>query len=172
MEDRRSAFPGKDYEPEEHNILDGPYVRTENEPIHVVHKRYWALLVAAVVIIALFSFYSPASMTGALHCSSDETQFVYATASDNFSRAQAQPLNQAATEILLSYSTSHMLQQEAVFDVQDAIVIYPAEDTNYALYATPEASYIFAVDQNKYRYRVNDDGTFYETLTAAINGTA
>ena len=48
MEDRRSAFPGKDYEPEEHNILDGPYVRTENEPIHVVHKRYWAFLFTAL----------------------------------------------------------------------------------------------------------------------------
>ena len=168
MEDRRSAFPGKDYEADDHNILDGPYVRTENEPIHVVHKRYWALLAVGVVAIGCVSFYSPASMTSALHCSSDETQFVYATAADDFSRAAAQPLNQEAVEVLTSYSTAHMLQQEASLDAADAIVIYPAEDTNYALYASSEGSYVFALDQNKYRYSVKDDGSFYASLSAAI----
>ena len=126
------------------------------------------ILAVGVVAIGCVSFYSPASMTSALHCSSDETQFVYATAADDFSRAAAQPLNQEAVEVLTSYSTAHMLQQEASLDAADAIVIYPAEDTNYALYASSEGSYVFALDQNKYRYSVKDDGSFYASLSAAI----
>ena len=53
MEDRRAAFPTHD-EPH-HNILDSPNMPTHNDPINVVHKRYWALLAVAVLGIGLFS---------------------------------------------------------------------------------------------------------------------
>ena len=85
------------------------------------------------------------------------------------SRDSVQPLSDTAAAVLEDYSASHILQQDAVFDSAEAIVIYPAEDTNYALYATPEASYVFAVDKEKFRYQIRDDGTFYQTLYTALN---
>lgn len=174
MEDRRSAFPGKDYEPDcepQHNILDGPYMRTENESIDVVHKRYWALLVVAVICIGLFSFYAPTSMMQALHCDKDETSFVYTLVEDSaaFSRDQSKPLNAAAVDVLKARSASHMMQQDAVFDSDHAIVVYPAEDTDYALYATEEAAYVFAIGQEKFRYQIKgDDGALYQALLETI----
>lgn len=174
MEDRRSAFPGKDYaadyEPQ-HNILDGPYMRTENDPINTVHKRYWALLAVAVVCIGLFSFYAPVSMMAALHCDKDETSFVYIPVEDGMTapRAQAKTLDAAAVDVLKACSAAHMMQQNAVFDSENAIFIYPAEDTNYALYATEDAAYVYAIDMEKFRYQVKDDnGALYQALLEAI----
>lgn len=172
MEDRRSAFPGKDYEPE-HNILDGPHMRTESDPINVVHKRYWALLAVGVLVIGLFSFYAPASMMAALHCGKDETAFVYTCldggASPDRNSADLAPLPAAAVEVLRGSSTAHMLQTDLTPDTRQAIVIYPAEDTNYGLYITPADAYVFAADQGKARYRVKDeDGVLYQRLSAAL----
>lgn len=172
MEDRRSAYPTKDTP--QHNILDGPNMRTESDPIHVVHKRYWLLLVVAVVIIGLYSFYMPASMMTALHYDKQEGHFSYVILDSSFEtaaelpREQATSLNAEAVTVLNSYSTAHMLQQDAVFDSENAIVVYPDEDTNYALYATPDASYIFAIDKSKFRYQVKDDGQFYQLLFTSL----
>lgn len=172
MEDRRSAYPTKDTP--EHNIFDGPVTRTENDPIHDVHRRYWMMLVVGVVCVGLYFFYTPASMTSALHCNQQETAFSYVIADGAYDTAadlpstEAAALNAEAVDILKSYSTSHMLQQDAVFDSENAIVIYPDEDTNYALYATPDVSYVFALDKSKFRYQVKDDGNFYQLLEDAL----
>lgn len=173
MEDRRNAFPGKD-DPPEHNILDGPHMRTENDPINVVHKRYWALLAVGVLCVGLFSFYTPASMTAALHCSKDETAFVYMTINGGAIPARTEieltPLPETAVDVLRSHTTSHMLQTALAPDVGPALVIYPAEDTNYGLYVTENEAYVFAVDKYKARYRVKDeDGTFYRQLCGALD---
>ena len=172
MEDRRSAFPGKDdYEPA-HNILDGPHMRTESDPINVVHKRYWALLAAGVLLIGLFSFYAPASMTAALHCAKDETAFVYTVldggAAPIRNDAGLAPLPAAAVEILRTRTTSHMLQADLTLGTGQAILIYPAEDTNYGLYVTETHAYVFACEQGKARYRVKDEnGDLYQLLCAS-----
>ena len=172
MEDRRSAFPGKDYE-QEHNILDSPHMRTENDPINVVHKRYWALLVVGVLCIGLFSFYAPASMAAALHCSKEETAFVYMTVNGGAIPARTEteltPLPDAAVDVLHSHTTAHMIQAPLVSDAGPALVIYPAEDTNYGLYVSEHDAYVFAIDKYKARYRVKDEnGAFYELLCAAL----
>lgn len=164
MEDRRAAFPTHDPEPE-HNILDGSYMRTENDPIEVVHKRYWALLVVGVLCIGLFSFYSPVGMMRALHCDKTETDFVYILSDgDAISANQATELSAEGVTALKGCSTTHMVQKDADFSAP-GIFVYPAENTNYALYATENAAYVFAVDQEKYRYQVKDDnGALYQAL--------
>ena len=169
MQDRRSAFPGHD-DPLPRSAIDSPtYTRTENNPIHLVHKRYWALLVVAVAALGLYSFYTPVSIPNALHCDKTGAGYFYALTGGVPSRDSVQPLSDTAAAVLEDYSAFHILQQDAVFDSAEAIVIYPAEDTNYALYATPEASYVFAVDKEKFRYQIRDDGTFYQTLYTALN---
>lgn len=173
MEDRRNAFPGKD-DPPEHNILDGPHMRTENDPINVVHKRYWALLAVGVLCVGLFSFYAPASMTAALHCSRDETSFIYAYLDGSFVPARNEieltPLPEAAADVLRSHTTAHMIQADLAPDAGPALVIYPAEDTNYGLYVSEHEAYVFAADKYKARYRVKDeDGTFYGQLCSALD---
>lgn len=169
MEDRRAAFPTHD-EPQ-HNILDGPNMPTHNDPINVVHKRYWALLAVAVLGIGLFSFYSPVGMTSALHCSAENAGFSYVLVHDAgifLSPGEAVPLSAEATEALQRTRTNHMLQQNAVFEA-GAIVVYPDEDTNYALYAAPEGAYVFALDKNKFRYRVQDGAALYQILAEAVS---
>ncbi len=167
MEDRRAAFPTHDA-PADHNILDGPYMRTENDPINVVHKRYWALLVVGVLCIGLFSFYAPVGIYNALHCDKDTANFVFSLSEggmDDLSGGAA--LNVDAVSILTDLRLSHMMQQDA--DVSaPGIFVYPAEDTNYVLYAGEQGAYVLAADQMKFRYRVKDDnGALYHKLLEA-----
>ena len=167
MDDRRAAFPTHDA-PVEHSILDGPHMRTENDPINVVHKRYWALLIVGTLCIGLFSFYAPVGMMRALHCDRNETDFNYSFSAGGIAPpAHTSPLNAEGVAALKGCSTAHMMQKDADFSAP-GIFVYPAEDTNYALYATDSAAYVFAVDQEKYRYIVkNDNGALYQALTDA-----
>lgn len=63
---------------------------------------------------------------------------------------------------------NHILQQDAVFE-PGAIVVYPDEDTNYALYAAPDGAYVFALDKNKFRYRVQDGADLYQILAETVS---
>ena len=158
----------------EHNILDGPYLRTSNESMDVIHHRYWLLLVVGAVILGLISFYSPVPMASALHCHNDETDFVYAEVSGPFEdaakldRSDFSPLTGEALTILTGRTTSHMMQTDATYPAQEAIVVLPAEDTNYGLYAAAEGSFVFAIDANKFRYSVKENETFYPALQDAV----
>ena len=82
MEDRRSSFPTHDSTPEP-NILDGVYVRTENAPLEVIHKRYYILLLIGIILVGAFSFYAPTGMMRALHCEKRETNFIYTILSED-----------------------------------------------------------------------------------------
>ncbi len=186
MEDRRSSFPTHDSTPQP-NILDGFHMRTKNASIEVVHKRYYILLVIGVILVGAISFYAPTGMMRALHCEKDETHFTYTILSkDALSDASTEKITsildgsinaestcpqgilpEDAVSVLKSYSTAHMIQQDAVFD-KDGILIYPEDATNYALYATKDASYVFALDKAKFRYHVKDDGAFYDSLLDII----
>lgn len=169
MEDRRAAFPTHD-EPH-HNILDGPNMPTHSDPINVVHRRYWALLAVAVVGIGLFSFYSPVRMVAALHCSAEKPNFSYALVHDAAAPVPpeaALPLSAEASDALQKARANHILQQDAVFE-PGAIVVYPDEDTNYALYAAPDGAYVFALDKNKFRYRVQDGADLYQILAETVS---
>lgn len=169
MENRRAAFPTHDPEPD-HNILDGPYMRTESEPIEVVHKRYWALLVVGVLCIGLFSFYAPVNMMRALHCEKSETDFLYLVSDGGAAPAeQGAPLSENGVAALKACSTAHIMQQDADFSAP-GIFVFPAETTNYALYATENTAYVYAVDQEKFRYQVRgDDGALYRALQKTDN---
>ena len=189
MEDRRSSFPTHDSTPEP-NILDGVYVRTENAPLEVIHKRYYILLLIGIILVGAFSFYAPTGMMRALHCEKRETNFIYTILSeDALSQMSATDITdflqgietqsthltktvlpENAVPVLKSYSTAHMTQQNAVFD-DTGILICPQEPTNYALYAAKDISYIFALDKAKFRYQVRDDGTFYAALADAIKSS-
>lgn len=168
MEDRRAAFPTHDPAPE-HNILDGPAMRTENAPIDVVHKRYLALLIVGVICIGLFSFYSPVRMMRALHCDQKETDFVYSLSGGGIAApAQGAALGAEGVTALKARSTAHMVQKDADFSAP-GIFVYPVEATNYALYATEDGAWVFAVDQEKLRYQVKeDDGALYQALLDTI----
>ncbi len=169
MENRRAAFPTHDPEPD-HNILDGPYMRTENEPIEVVHKRYWALLVVGILCIGLFSFYAPVNMMRALHCEKTETDFIYMVSDGGaVSADHGVPLSDDGVTALKACSTAHIMQQDADFSAP-GIFIFPAEATNYALYATENTAYVYAVDQEKFRYQVRDDGGALYRALLEIHG--
>lgn len=175
MQDRRSAFPGREPATEAENnrsILDAPFFRKENAPIEFVHKRYLILLLVGTIAVGAFSFFSPCNMMRALQYDKQETAFTYAMIDGSYETAAdlpaaTEPLPIDAVSVLKSYSTSHILQEDAVFN-GEAILIYPAESTNYALYVTKETSYVFAIDRSKFRYTVTDDGTFYEAISAAL----
>lgn len=167
MADRRAAFPSHDPAPDnERNILDGFWMRTENEPIEVVHKRYYILLVVGVILVGAASFLSPVGMMRALHCEKNCTEFTYSIVSDS-TAADARVLPQEAVALMKEHSTAHILQKDAVLDA-DGIVIYPQSETNYALYITQEEAFVFATDQNKFRYKVKDDGTLYQSMLDCI----
>ena len=185
MEDRRSSFPTRDTEPEP-NILDGFHMRTENEPLEVVHKRYFILLVVGVLLIGFASFYAPVGMMRALHCPKDQTAFTAAVVETadgadapltahalalpedgtEFTIRQAAPSSEVVA-LMKDHSTAHILQQDAVFNT-GGIFIYPDTDSNYALYAAEEGSYIFALDKLKARYVIRDNESFYPALLQAM----
>lgn len=164
MEDRRAAFPTHDPAPD-HNILDGPAMRTENAPIDVVHKRYLALLIVGVICIGLFSFYSPVRMMRAMHCDKKETDFVYCISDGGIAApVQGTALDAEGVTALKECSTAHIVQKDADFSAP-GIFVYPVEATNYALYATEDGAWVFAVDQEKIRYQVKEDnGALYQAL--------
>lgn len=180
MEDRRAAYPTKDtpdMPPDAgRSAIDSPVMRAENDSIHNVHRRYWMLLVIGVVCVGLYSFYAPVSMTSALHCANGQNvSFSYLILEEDCisaaalpARAEALPLNAEAEAVLTARSASHMLQQDAVFE-GGAIVVYPSENTNYALYVSESGSYVFAEDDSKFRFQVKDDsGDLYSLLSAAL----
>lgn len=173
MNDRRAAFPSHDPAPQseghnqnQRNILDGFWTRTENEPIEEVHRRYYILLVIGVILVGAVSFVSPVRMMRALHCDKDYAEFTYSIVSAG-APAEETVLPQEAVALIKEYSTAHIVQKDAVFDA-DGIVIYPQEDTNYALYLTQEESFVYATDRNKFRYQVKDDGALYQAVLDCI----
>ena len=77
-------------------------------------------------------------------------------------------MSRRTAAVLTARSASHMLQQDAVFE-GGAIVVYPSENTNYALYVSESGSYVFAEDDSKFRFQVKDDsGDLYSLLSAAL----
>lgn len=173
MNDRRAAFPGRETRTTEYNQLDGPYMRKEHAPIQEIHRRYYILLVIGVIAIALFSFYMPVSVQAALHCPRNETSYVY-TVYDAPSVGNAvprredmtlQPVPNDAVELLVGVRASHMIQRDFTWDDAGGVVLYPAEDTDYALYLSADGAYVYAVGSGKVRYRLNDeDNALYVRL--------
>lgn len=168
MDDRRASFPTHDSAPQvEHNILDGSWIRTENEPIEVVHKRYYLLLVVGVLLVGAASYLSPVGMMRALHCDKNCTEFTYSMVS-NEAPADSAGLPEEAVALLKNCSTSHMIQKDAVFGT-GGILIYPQEETNYALYLAEDSAFVYATDQNKFRYQVKNSADLYEAVLACLS---
>ena len=106
-----------------------------------------------------------------MHCSAEKPNFSYALVHDAAAPVPpeaALPLSAEASDALQKARANHILQQDAVFE-PGAIVVYPDEDTNYALYAAPDGAYVFALDKNKFRYRVQDGADLYQILAETVS---
>ena len=151
MEEERSASPRS---PQEADMSE-------------IHRRYFLVLVVIVIFAGVFSYSTPAAVYRMLHAHEDGlSPMTYSVVSDGAPGGSAALPDNVGT-LIAGAKCTHMVQKDAEM-ADGSIIVYPAEQTGYALVFLPDGEgYVYAEDAGKFRGKVTDDGgAIYAAVSA------